>query len=279
MNEYQLIMIASIVVKSDFQTRAEKNEDAITEYVQAIQQAGRWPFPPIKVVSQFLVDGFHRLEAAKRVIAAPETTADLRKSLQSIPCERVEVDLINDNIPMLALQHSLAANQTHGLMRTNADKKRAVSLAFEAWPDWSDREIAKLTGTSHTFVSNLRKVMVAILPDRSEPSDPPEVAILPDRSEPSDPPEVATLPDRSEPDDPREVAILPDDSMPPKKQRASCTGDEPTTDPEDAAKKLKSLAHQHRDKLAVLICDYANIKRNNKEQTRLVKLVQSVQLW
>lgn len=49
--------------------------------------------------------------------------------------------------------------------------------------------------------------------------------------------------------------------------------------PEDAAKKLKSLAHQHRDKLAVLICDYGNIKQNRSEQTRLVKLVQSVQLW
>jgi hypothetical protein len=174
------------------------------------------------------------------------------------------VDLINDNIPMLALQQALAANQTHGLMRTNADKKRAVSLAFEAWPDWSDREIARLTGTSHTFVSNLRKEKVAILPDRSEPSDPPEVAILPDRSEP---------------DDPREVATLPDDSMPPKKQRASCTGDEPTTDPEDVAKKLKSLAHQHRDKLVLCIDDYSRLKRNNAEQTRLVKLVQSVQLW
>ena len=75
MNENQSIMIASIVVNSDFQIRAERNKDAITEYVEAIQQAGRWPFPPIKVVSQFLVDGFHRLEAAKRVIVVPSTIA------------------------------------------------------------------------------------------------------------------------------------------------------------------------------------------------------------
>lgn len=49
--------------------------------------------------------------------------------------------------------------------------------------------------------------------------------------------------------------------------------------PDDAARKLKSLAHQHRDKLVRCIDDYGRLKQNRSEQTRLVKLVQSVSLW
>jgi hypothetical protein len=49
--------------------------------------------------------------------------------------------------------------------------------------------------------------------------------------------------------------------------------------PEEGAKRLKSIAHQHRDKLVVAIDDYSQHKPNRKEQDRLVKLVQSVSLW
>ena len=262
------VSLASIVIDDRFQTRAALDHAAIEDYIEAIRVTGRWPFPPIKIVSQFLVDGFHRVTAAKRVAADPETAVELRKSLQSIPCERVSVDLTSDNIPMLALQHALAANQTHGLRRTNADKRRAIELALKCWPDRSDREIAKLTGTSHPNVGAVRaELRVEILPakleEKTEPVDFVQVENLPPSSELE-----------SETHDPREVATLPDE-----KQRASRNSDEPKPNPEDAAKKLKSLAHQHRDKLVCLIDDYGRLKRNHSEQLRLVSLIQSVSLW
>jgi hypothetical protein len=307
MNENHSIMLASLVVNNEFQTRVEMNEDAIADYADAIRNAGRWPFPPIKVVRQVLVDGFHRIEAARRVIAAPETPADLRKSLLSVPCERVDVDPANHDITVLAMQHAVAANQTHGLRRTTADKRRSVELALEHWSNESDRQIALLTGTTHPFVAKVRRGLqvetlppqptvsscdfaakVETLPLESEPTSVPdhplEVEMLPPERKPVSIPEnplaeVETLPLASKPSSAKADLNGEVETLPPKKQRASCTGDEPSTDPEDAAKKLKSLAHQHRDKLAVLICDYGNIKQNRSEQTRLVKLVQSVQLW
>lgn len=268
MNENHSIMLASLVVNNEFQTRVEMNEDAIADYADAIRNAGRWAFPPIKVVRQVLVDGFHRIEAARRVIASRETNDDLRKSLQSIPCERVEVDPANHDITGLALQHALAANQTHGLRRSNADKRRAIELALKRWPDRSDREIAKLTGTSHPNVGTVRaELRVEILPAKLE-----EV------TGPVDFVQVVNLPPCSELEfethDPREVATLPDE-----KQRVSGNSEEPKPNPEDAAKKLKSLAHQHRDKLVCLIDDYGRLKRNHSEQLRLVRLVQSISLW
>jgi hypothetical protein len=262
------VSLASIVIDKRFQTRAAMDQGAIADYADAIRQIGCWPFPPIKVVRQVLVDGFHRIEAARRVIAAPETPADLRKALQTIPCERVAVDPASNDISDLALQHALAANHTHGLRRSNADKRRAVELAQNRWPDKSDREIAKLTGTSHTFAGTVRgELQVATLPRESEP----ESAL-------DDLREVATLPLESEtesaPNDPWEVETLPR-----AKQRACGGSDEHRPNPEEAAKKVRSIADQHRDKLVRAIDDYHEHKPNARERDRLVKLVQGVDLW
>ena len=57
-----------------------------------------------------------------------------------------------------AILFSVGANATHGLRRTNADKRRAVMRLLEddEWKNWSDREIGRRTGVSNRFVSNLR---------------------------------------------------------------------------------------------------------------------------
>jgi hypothetical protein len=271
------VLLASIVIDNRFQTRAAMDQTAIEEYIDAIRVAGCWPFPPIKIVSQYLVDGFHRIEAAQRVAADPKTSVELRKSLQSIPCERVSVDLTVDNIPMLALQHALAANHTHGLRRSNADKRRAVELALKSWIDKSDREIATLTGTSHPFVGRVRGEMaLETLPLERKPDSLLEdplggVETLPPDLEPE-----------SVPDDLREVETLPLG-----KQRASVGHGKRLEkelrsndlDPEEAAKRIKSIAQQHREKLVRAIGEYHRVNPNSRERGRLVKLVQSVSLW
>ena len=178
------VSLASIVIDERFQTRAAIDQGVLEDYVDAILVAGRWPFPPIRIVSQFLVDGRYRVWAAERVAADPATAAELSKSLQSVPCERVTVDLTSDDVLDLALQHALAANHTHGLRRSNADKRRAVGLALARWPDRSDREIAKLTGTSHPFVGIVRgELELETLPPKLEvviaPKDSGKVATLP----------------------------------------------------------------------------------------------------
>ena len=54
--------------------------------------------------------------------------------------------------------HSVGANATHGLRRTNADKRRAVRLLLEdaEWSGWSDNAIAKACHVHHSFVGKLR---------------------------------------------------------------------------------------------------------------------------
>jgi hypothetical protein len=190
---------------------------------------------------------------------------------------------------MLALQHALAANQTHGLRRTQADKRRSVELAIEQWAIESDRQIAKLTGTTHPFVAKVRRELyVETLPPESEPEStldhPLVVETLPLESKPSSVPEeslggVETLPPQLEavtaPVDPLKVETLP----PKAKQHVSGSSDEQEPSTEQLVKKVRSIAHQHRDKLVLAIDDYAQHKPNRKEQDRLVRLVQGVSLW
>lgn len=58
-----------------------------------------------------------------------------------------------------AIRYALSANSSHGLRRSNADKRNAVlvALADPEWAQLSDRQIADLCGVSQPFVGRIRK--------------------------------------------------------------------------------------------------------------------------
>ena len=99
-------------------------------------------FPPITVVSDgstnWLVDGAHRLDAA--------INSGQAILVKKIPGNRKK-----------AVELACGANRTHGLRRTNADKRNAVTLALKELGCLSDREIAKLCGVSNKFVGDVRR--------------------------------------------------------------------------------------------------------------------------
>jgi uncharacterized ParB-like nuclease family protein len=125
------------------QMRMVASETVVSEYAEAINSGAE--FPPIVVFfdgdAHWLADGFHRL-AAHQKLGYETILADVREGG------------LRD-----AIQYSLGANETHGLRRTRADKRRAVETAL-ADPEWaalSDRDIAKLCNVTHPFVGNVRK--------------------------------------------------------------------------------------------------------------------------
>lgn len=128
---------------SNTQTRAATNEETVEEYAAAMQDGAK--FPAIVVfhdgAGYYIADGFHRILAAvqcgfKDILA--EVLPGTRKD---------------------AIRRGLTSNVTHGLKRTNADKRRAVEIALQEWPSVSSREIAKLCGVSNVFVENVRQVL------------------------------------------------------------------------------------------------------------------------
>jgi hypothetical protein len=125
------------------QVRAALSPDKVTEYSAAMAEGVS--FPAVDVLydgtDYWLWDGFHRVAGA--------TAAGLDEI-----AVRVQAGTRRD-----AVLRAVGANATHGLPRTNADKRRAVEVLLrdEEWAKWSDREIARQALVSQTFVSEMRR--------------------------------------------------------------------------------------------------------------------------
>jgi uncharacterized ParB-like nuclease family protein len=137
----QLLNIADIRVDGDTQPRTAVDEAVVAEYAEDMKAGAE--FPPVRVVSDgaayWLVDGFHRYYAHRklgRTQIRAEVTTGLLTEAQWL---------------------SLAANQGHGLRRTNIDKVKAVTKALRMRPDLSDGAIAEHVGVSTPMVSKYRK--------------------------------------------------------------------------------------------------------------------------
>ncbi len=102
-------------------------------------------FPPVLLFNDgtdhWLVDGYHRVLAAE-MIGLTEIAAEVRQGTRRD-----------------AVLYSCGANATHGLRRTNADKRRAVLTLLQdgEWSQWTNVAIAKACGVAESFVRKLKK--------------------------------------------------------------------------------------------------------------------------
>jgi hypothetical protein len=137
-------LIRRVDVRTDLtQSREKMCQETIQDYADLYRDDV--PMPPIVVFwdSEFywLADGFHRYYA-QQTLGLEDVEAEVREGTQRD-----------------ARRYSLGANQTHGLRRTNGDKRRAVKMALsdDEWREWSDSRIAsEICGCSHTFVASVR---------------------------------------------------------------------------------------------------------------------------
>lgn len=146
MTNTKCIALDDIITDAGTQVRVNLCESTVDRYAEEMRDGCK--FPPVVVFhdgSRFiLADGFHRVLAAKRAEFL-DILADVR--LGGKP---------------EALRHALGANVTHGLPRTNADKRRSVELALAQWPDISSVMIAKTCAVSHTFVDSFRAQLATV---------------------------------------------------------------------------------------------------------------------
>jgi hypothetical protein len=138
------VPLADITAAKDVQARVALNEGTVGDYGAAMLE--RTKFPPCVVFddgkTKWLSDGFHRYTAAIRTGGkVTHLLCELRKG------SKRDAQLF-----------ALGANATHGLRRTSADKRKAVSVMLRdiKWKEWSSSEIARHCNVSHTFVDNVR---------------------------------------------------------------------------------------------------------------------------
>jgi hypothetical protein len=137
------IKLAKIRLDGGTQPREKINEEVVSEYAERAKAGDE--FPPVQVVEDganiWLWDGFHRYHAAAK------------NDDKSIAC------LVRKGTQRDARMLALGANASHGLRRTNADKRKAVAEAIgdEEWGKFTDRKIADLCCVAHSFVAEIRR--------------------------------------------------------------------------------------------------------------------------
>lgn len=125
------------------QSRADVNHDAVAEYAEAYKAGADLPPPQVFLVSGklYVVDGYHRVPAA---IAA---------GLGFLRVEIVGEGTIDD-----AIWYATGVNQSHGVRRSNADKRRAIWMALDGiGQEQSSRAIAAHCGVSVELVTKVRQ--------------------------------------------------------------------------------------------------------------------------
>ena len=154
--EIQQLDLSQIRLDGGTQPRVEICQTTVDEYAEAMATGAM--FPPVDVVfdgaTYWLADGFHRYHAIKKNKGA---------SLQAHVTNGTALD---------ATWLASAANQTHGIRRTNLDKLRALGMALRARADLSNAAIAEHIGVSDEFVRKHRRRETA---DESQPLRPKRI--------------------------------------------------------------------------------------------------------
>lgn len=147
----EMISLDQITTDDTAQIRAfGTNQEVVGEYADALENGAE--LPPVVVFrdgdNYFAGDGFHRIAAARK-LGRDAIAADVRQGT------------LRD-----AILHAAGANATHGLRRTNADKRKAVSalLTDPLWTKWSDRKIATACSTDHKTVAAVRRELSGEIP-------------------------------------------------------------------------------------------------------------------
>ena len=151
-----MLELEKIRIDGGTQSRVELSQEVVNEYADAYRAGVQ--FPAVTVffdgTDRWLADGFHRYFGAK-------TAGQTQIFENVIPGTQRD-----------AIKYSLSANPNHGLRRTNADKRKAVTtaLADAEWSAMSDVAVARLCGVSSNFVGDMRRI---IHPIKDEVPAPP----------------------------------------------------------------------------------------------------------
>lgn len=151
--QIQDLTLDKIDIYGGTQARVATNDDAIGSYADEMERGTQ--FPPVVAffdgAKYWLADGFHRFLAAQRIEAVSISTE------------------VHEGSRTDALKHALGANATNGVHRTNADKRNAVEVALEEWPNMSNSVLSTLCKVSDDLVRRCRQEMEKL--SRIEPQE------------------------------------------------------------------------------------------------------------
>lgn len=150
------IPVKDIKIDGGTQMRVRINDATVDDYQNEMRDGV--VFPPVLVFydgsAYWLADGFHRLLAHKLAYMTPGLPGEPGGYRKPTIAAEVRAGTRRD-----AILHAVGANASHGLKRTNDDKRRAVEtlLNDEEWSKWSNHEIARKCAVDEKTVRNARE--------------------------------------------------------------------------------------------------------------------------
>jgi hypothetical protein len=183
------VHVSDLVLDDRCQARETINSDAIAEYSLAYESGVE--LPPISVFAVsgklYVVDGYHRAPAA------------IKAGLDFIRINIVGEGTLDD-----AAWYATGVNQSHGVRRSNADKRRAVRMALETeiGVEQSTQTLAKHVGVSVELATEVRRAWESArhqTPDRRKDSAGRWQPSRRDRTDTSTPKTAKSNKSRSEP--------------------------------------------------------------------------------
>jgi hypothetical protein len=153
----QYVPLDQIRMDGGTQARAGLDNATLSEYAESwltlsSKQNGFLDMPLIIVyhdgTDYWLADGFHRVVAYRQFLDGGSASASPRAI-------RAEVRMGTKRDAVL---YACGANATHGLKRTQADKRRAIETLLNdpEWRQWSDSEIGRRCNVDHKTVGSMR---------------------------------------------------------------------------------------------------------------------------
>lgn len=128
------------------QTNQPRLDDLDGAHIEHLKEAVE-SWPPLVVVSDggngfILVDGFHRLTAAKEL------------GLETVPVQVVDAAADDDLLPL-----AFDLNSKHGLPLTLDDRRAFARYLLESDPSGSDRSLGKRCGLSAATIAKIRSAL------------------------------------------------------------------------------------------------------------------------
>jgi hypothetical protein len=160
------LRLSQITLDDRAQPRAALLPDRVAEYVEDMGRGDEFPPPVVfhdKADIYWLADGFHRYHAAVGL------------ELKTVECDVRKGELRD------AILYSCGANAEHGLRRTNADKRAAVTKLLkddlvcldDNGRPWGDSKIASQCRVNRHLVASLREQLKPVEPHLGESQDRP----------------------------------------------------------------------------------------------------------
>lgn len=148
------IELANIIADDAAQCRvAGLNPEIVAEYAEAMDDGVLFPSVIVYANGEgmFLADGFHRVAAARKLGVA-----------------RIKAEVREGTLRDATL-HAAGANTSHGLRRSSADKRSAITILLRdpVWTKWSDRKIGEACGADHKTVAAVRRELSGEFPQKS----------------------------------------------------------------------------------------------------------------